>query len=222
MTAFSLILSGQPQPEAVASRWENAIAGWKNVMESTVLTPSQAAVPEHDNDQMYEVLDDQVVELAPMSAYAVWIATVLTRHLGIFLMQHPLGEAVQEMLFDLSPAMRRKRRPDVAFVSYDRWPRQRRIPHTEAWTVVPNLAVEVISPTDRGEDVLEKMTEYFRVGVECVWVIFPSQAQVYVYTAPTQVSILSRTDDLRGEPALPHFRLPLATLFDDVAETERV
>ena len=51
------------------------------------------------------------------------------------------------MLFDLTP-VQRQRRPDVAFVSYNRWPRQRRVPRTEAWEVVPNLVVEVVSPTD--------------------------------------------------------------------------
>jgi hypothetical protein len=40
---------------------------------------------------------------------------------------------VQEMLFDLTSAVGQKHRPDVAFVSFERWPRQRRIPRTEAW-----------------------------------------------------------------------------------------
>ena len=114
----------------------------------------------------------------------------------------------------------RKRRPDVAFVSYDRWPRQRRIPRAEAWDVVPNLVVEVISPSDRGNDIVDKVAEYFRAGVACVWVIFPSQEQGYVYTSPTQVRILTRPDELHGEPVLPHFRLSLVSLFDEVAETE--
>ena len=108
----------------------------------------------------------------------------------------------------------------MAFVSYDRWPRQRRIPRTEAWEVVPNLVVEVISPTDRVDDIVDKVAEYFRAGVECVWVSLPSQEQVYVYESPTQVRILTRTDELRGEPVLPQFQLPLTALFDEVQEAE--
>jgi Uma2 family endonuclease len=79
------------------------------------------------------------------------------------------------MLFDLGLAVRRKRRPDVAFVSYERWTRQRRVPRAEAWDVVPNLAVEVVRSSDGGADMVDKISEYFRVGVECVWVVLPSQ-----------------------------------------------
>jgi len=61
------------------------------------------------------------------------------------------------MLFDLGATIQRKRRPDVAFVSYDRWPQQQRVPHTEAWEVVPNLAVEVVSRTDRADDLMNKV-----------------------------------------------------------------
>jgi Uma2 family endonuclease len=124
------------------------------------------------------------------------------------------------MLLDLGPTVRRKRRPDVAFVSYERWPRQRRVPRAEAWDVVPNLAVEVVSPSDGGADIVDKVSEYFGVGVECVWVIFPSQEQVYVYESPSRVRILTRVDTLCGEPVLPHFRLPLTALFDEVEEAE--
>ncbi len=127
---------------------------------------------------------------------------------------------MQELLFDFTAMVKRKRRPDVAFVSYERWPRQRPVPHAEAWEVVPNLVVEVISPSDKGNDILDKVAEYFRIGVECVWVIFISQEQVYIYESPTQVRILTRADELYGEPVLPHFRLPLASLFEDIEAAE--
>lgn len=154
-----------------------------------------------------------------MGAYEIRIASVLTMYLETFARQHQLGRAVQEMLFDLI-TVHRKRRPDVAFVSYDRWPRQRRVPRTEAWEVVPNLVVEVVSPTDRMDDTIDKVAEYFRAGVECVWVSLPSQEQIYVYDSPTQVRILTRTDELCGEPVLPQFRLPLTALFEEVEEAE--
>ena len=155
-----------------------------------------------------------------MGAHEIWLATELVVHLMNFAKQHQLGRAVQEMLFDFTAMVQRKRRPDAAFVSYERWPRQRQVPHTEAWEVVPNLVVEVISPSDKGDDILDKVAEYFRIGVECVWVIFTSQEQVYIYESPTQVRILARADELYGEPVLPHFRLPLTALFEEVEEAE--
>lgn len=164
-------------------------------------------------EQRYEVVNEQPVALPPMRAYEVWIATVLSRQLGIVTTQHHLGWTVQEMLFDLGPAIRQKRRPDVAFVAFDRWPREQRIPRTEAWAVVPNLAVEVISPTDRFDDVVAKVAEYFHAGVDQVWVVVPSQEQVQVYTSPTAIRILTRTDTLHGEPVVPHFQYLLTALF---------
>jgi len=189
-------------------------------MQNTHDTTSQGTVLVQDDDPLYEVVDDKVVELPPMGAYETWLAAVLTTHLETFVRQHQLGRAVPEMLFDLGPTVRRKRRPDVAFVSYERWPRQRRVPRTEAWEVVPNLAVEVVSRSDRGDDIVDKVTEYFGVGVEGVWVVFPSQEQVYIYESPSRVRIFTRADELRGEPVLPHFRLPLTALFDEVEEAE--
>ena len=189
-------------------------------MQSVHQTTNYETVLPPDDDILYEMVDDKVVELGPMGAHEIWLATELVVHLMNFAKQHQLGRAVQEMLFNFTAMVQRKRRPDAAFVSYERWPRQRQVPHTEAWEVVPNLVVEVISPSDKGDDILDKVAEYFRIGVECVWVIFTSQKQVYIYTSPTQVRILTRADELYGEPVLPHFRLPLAALFEDIEEAE--
>jgi len=189
-------------------------------MQSTHQTSNHGTVVPQDDDILYEVVDDQIVELGPMGAREIWLATVLVVHLTNFVRQHQLGRAVQEMLFDFTAMVKRKRRPDVAFVSYERWPRQRPVPHAEAWEVVPNLVVEVISPSDKGDDILGKVAEYFHIGVECVWVIFTSQAQVYIYESPTQLRILTGTDELYGEPVLPHFRLPLVALFEEIEAVE--
>jgi Uma2 family endonuclease len=189
-------------------------------MPSTQQTINHGTVVPQDDDILYEVVDDQVVELGPMGAREIWLATVLVVHLTNFVRQHQLGRAVQEMLFDFTAMVKRKRRPDVAFVSYERWPRQRPVPHAEAWEVVPNLVVEVISPSDKGDDILGKVAEYFHIGVECVWVIFTSQEQLYIYESPTQVRILTRADELYGEPVLPHFRLPLVALFEEIEAVE--
>ena len=187
---------------------------------STSPPVNQGAVLIPDEDVLYEVVEDQVVELAPMGAYEVWIASMLVARLATFATQHQLGRAVQEMLFDLTVATGRKRRPDVAFVSFDRWPLTRRVPRTEAWEVIPNLAVEVVSRTDSVDSIVDKIAEYFHAGVERVWVVFPSQEQVYVYDSPTRVRILTRTDELSGDPVLPNFRLPLTELFEDAKAVE--
>ena len=203
-----------------ANRGETALKKYEVTTVSTSPLVNQGTVLTPGDDLLYEVVDNQIVELAPTGVYEVWIATSLAARLETFSRQHRLGRAVQEMLFDLTSATGRKRRPDVAFVSYDRWPLHRRIPRTEAWEVVPTLAVEVASRTDSSDHLVDKVAEYFYAGVEHVWVIFPSQEQVYLYDSPTSVRILTRTDDLSGDPILPHFRLPLVELFEDAEAVE--
>lgn len=169
-----------------------------------------------DGDILYEVVNGEIVEIPPMGVYQGLIATLLSAALQNFATARH-GRVTTEVLFDFSRAVGRKRRPDLAFVSYERWPREKQVPRTEAWDVVPNLAVEVVSPTNTVDDVLEKLFEYFQVGIERVWVVCPSQRQIYVYTSVTEVKVLSENDELADDALLPGFRLPLDTLFDDTA-----
>ena len=121
-----------------------------------------------------------------------------------------------EMLFHLPEPLDRNRRPDVAYVSPDRWPRDRALPEeANAWDVVPNLAVEVVSPNDMAEDLQEKIAEYFQAGVQLVWVIYPRRGLVHAYESLTQIRCLTRGDELNGGVVLPGFRLQLRQLFPD-------
>ncbi len=174
---------------------------------ATASIPSAAAL---DGDTLYEVVNGEIVEIEPMGAYATWIASLL---LQAFAGQQNQGRAVSEMLFDFSRQVGTKRRPDLAFVSYARWPREKPIEDTEAWDVVPNLAVEVVSPSNTAREILDKVEEYFRAGVERVWVIYPSQRLVYVYSSPTDVTVIPDGSELTDESLLPGFRLPLQLLF---------
>jgi Uma2 family endonuclease len=172
------------------------------------------------DDEIYEVVDGKRTRRLPMSAYSATIASRLVRKLGNFADDNGLGETVGEVLFrlPLTADVYRNRRPDVAHVSFDRWPSGRAMPLKDnAWDVVPNLAVEVISTHDLAEDSLQKIGEYFQAGVQLVWVVYPEQRQVYVYESPTQVRILATDDILDGGTVLTGFQLPLASLFDPIA-----
>jgi Uma2 family endonuclease len=185
-------------------------------MNPTLLTADIPIPAPPDSDSLYEVIDGQRVE-KPVGAYEISLANILQQFLGPFATQHNLGRVVIEMPFDF-PSLNRQRLPDVAFVSYQRWPRTRRVPRSEAWEVVPDLAVEVVSPSNKAEDVIAKMHEYFRVGVRCVWIVWPTTEQVYRYTSPTEVRIFSRSETIDGGDIVPGFRLPLTQLFEEETE----
>lgn len=170
------------------------------------------------DDELYEVIDGQRVRTPAMGVYAVWIASELYRQLGNHVSANQLGRAVAEALFHLPAPVNRDRRPDVAFVSYDRWPKTRSVPRTDnAWDVVPNLMTEVVSPSDCAEELDDKILEYFRAGVELVWVVYPAQSKIHVHSpqTPTQIRVLTRSDTLEGGAVVPGFRLPLADLFTE-------
>jgi Uma2 family endonuclease len=177
--------------------------------------PDVVLAPPPEDDRLYEVVNGQRVEMPPMSAYEVGVISNLVTQLQVFARQQQVGRAVAEMLFALTPPGGLQRRPDVAFVSFQTWPRDQRIPRTNAWAVVPDLAVEVVSPTNFAEEVVTRVLEYFQAGTRQVWVVYPGPQQVYVYRSPTEIRVFTRPEQIEGEPVLPGLRLPVATLFEE-------
>jgi Uma2 family endonuclease len=171
-----------------------------------------------NGDIFYEVVDNQVLELPRMSARETHFASRMVRVLGPFAWNQGLGEVEVEQLFLIDRTRNLQRRPDLAFVSFERWPRGKPVPATEAREVVPNLAIEVISPTNKAYEVIEKLDDYFASGVQRVWVIYPPHGRLYDYSSPTSVRILTRSDTLTGAEVLPGFEVPLAELFDAPSE----
>lgn len=189
-------------------------------MGPTILMPGEDVAVPADTETLYEVVDGRVVELEPMGAFESWLSNQLQDHLSAFVKSRSLGRAVHELLFSLIP-VGQQRRPDVAFVSYSRWPKWRAIPKRKhAWAVVPDLAVEVISPTNSMDAVLVKIREYFQAGVQQVWVVLPDEEQVYLYDSPTRIRVLTRDDELTSESILPDYRLPLSELFERLDEDD--
>jgi Uma2 family endonuclease len=174
-------------------------------------------------EPLYEIVDGSKIELLPKSILAAAIAAMIQEVLGPFARTHSLGRVLTEALFILDPVADVRRRPDVAFVSRSRYPLTRGLPPVGDWNVVPDLAVEVISPTDRHQDVQLKVEEYFRYGVGRVWLVLPAVRQLHVYEGPAVVQIWTQADVVDCAPLLPGLLLPLGPLFalaDDAPASE--
>ena len=178
------------------------------------LSGARAGIVSERDEALYELVDGHVVE-KDMGAREIEIATILGSFLFHFARVNRLGRPGRVRLPDRRREGPPGRRPDVAFVSHARWPSNRRVPDVPVWDIVPDLAVEVISPTNTAFQVQKKIHDYFDAGVTQVWVIYPEQAEVYVYSSPTQIRVLQLEQELDGGDLLPGFRLPLATLFED-------
>jgi len=183
------------------------------------LDPSAAAVETVKEEPLYEVVNGQKVELPPMSIYASWIASRIDRRLGSHAETHGLGTVLVEGLFILDPVNDLRRRPDVAFVSALKWPLDRPLPESGDWQLIPDLAIEVISPNDVFQEVLAKMREYFRLGVKQVWIVLPVDREIYIYDSPKNLRVLTAADELDGGALLPGLRLPVGSLFQRQPQT---
>lgn len=102
------------------------------------------------------------------------------------------------------------RAADAAFVSHQRMAQVKSRSYLD---VAPELVVEVLSPDDRWHDLMDKLDEYFAIGVNLIWVADPRRQQVYVYRSVTDVQRLSAEDTLTGGEVLPGFSVPVAELF---------
>src|SRR6266446_2370746 len=115
-----------------------------------------------DDEPLFEIIDGQRVELMPMSILANRVSSTLHVYLGHHLLGKPEGEALMETLFRLPLPVDRNRRPDVAFVSAQTIAAAPAQPGSDnAWAVLPELMVEVVSPNDLAEDLMERLGEYF-------------------------------------------------------------
>ncbi len=80
---------------------------------------------------------------------------------------------------------------------------------------VPLLAVEILSPSDRQEEIHEKIYEYLRVGVALIWEVDPDFKTVRVFRQNAEPEMFNRTQTLSGNSVLPGFEVAVAELFPD-------
>lgn len=163
----------------------------------------------------WELIDGELVEMSPAGEESASVSATVLGHLWAFVHAHRLGRLYNaEGGFVLFHDRNTVRAPDVAFV------RRERVPHGEARKhfarLAPDLAVEVLSPTDRPAEVVTKVEMYREAGVPLIWLVDPQVQTVTVIAASESLRVLKATDTLDGGAVLPGFSVPVADLFADV------
>jgi Uma2 family endonuclease len=126
---------------------------------------------------------------------------------GNYLKTNPIGLVSDDANYRLWPERKRESRaPDLSFILKDRLPKDlfRYLP------LAPDLAIEILSPDDSFEDMMEKVDEYFSQGVKLVWIIICRTREVLVCTAQSKYSV---RDVLTAPELLPGFELPVRDIF---------
>lgn len=164
-----------------------------------------------------ELVDGVLVEKA-MGFRESFLAIALGAILWGFVKPRRLGVVTGEAgMMRLASGL--VRIPDVAFVSWERFP-DRRLPTEPIPDLAPDLAVEVLSPSNTPREMARKRQEYFAAGVRLVWLVDPATRTVGVYTAPESPTQLREHDTLDGGVVLPGFTLPLQELFAELDRQE--
>ena len=171
----------------------------------TMTPESFEALP--SNSYRYEYIGGKAVVMSPAGGRHGRIAT---RLIGFFSVQIPQGYH----LYDSSTGYRLPngdvRSPDLSIIAPGRLPGE--LDPIGFLEIPPDLAIEIISPSERYEDVIIKVREYLGWGVKAVWVVEPATSEVVVHSTE-DITRLIGEDELCGGDAAPGFAHQVNDLF---------
>lgn len=155
----------------------------------------------------YEWNDGELIQFKGMDKKQVYIYDLL---LNLFIEKgyKKTGTLVSE--YDVMLSGIQMRRPDIAYLSSTQIKRAK-----QGADEIPALVIEIISGNDNINKVEAKITEYYKAGVQVVWLIFPEEQMVHVYTSRRTVKICLEEDICSANPVLPDFEVSIAALFAD-------
>ena len=160
----------------------------------------------------YDLIRGELIAMAPASEEHGSIATNIVGLLWPHVRGHSLGRVyTAETGFVLARDPDVVLVPDVAFVRADRLPPDEM--RSKFYEGPPDVAIEVISPSERTTQTQQKVLEYLQAGTQLVWVVDPPRRTVTVYHPDHSARILRIDDELDGGDVLPGLRISVAEIF---------
>ncbi len=186
---------------------------------SPVTAPAAPITPEQflelPDQERYELVGGELVELPAMSMEGSAIAALLAWMLNNFALPSKLGVVYDsEASYCCFPNdADQVRRPDVSFIARGRLSQdQFKRGHC---VIAPDLAVEIVSPNDSLAEMGVKIEQYLEAGVRLVWLINPLSRTAEEYRPDGPTAHVRRGGTLSAEPVLPGLSIPLSSLFQD-------
>jgi Uma2 family endonuclease len=164
-----------------------------------------------ETEQQRELVQGEVIETMPPGGRHGIIALVLGARLHTWAQQGSSGYVGVESGFILSRNPDTVRAPDVFYVRAERIP-EGGVPEA-FWDMAPDLAVEIVSPSESAAEVRDKVRDYLSAGTPLVWVIYPHSQEVMVHTPDGAAQTYSGQDVLQHADILPGFTCVAADLF---------
>ena len=161
----------------------------------------------------YELVEGKLYEMPPPSPRHGEATSNIDFLLQTHVRQYRLGRVLAgDPGFVLGRNPDTVRGSDVAYLSYQRFPANEELP-IRYGDFVPDLAVEVVSPSDTRPYLLQKMEAWLAAGVRVVWIVDPRRRQVAVHSADRDSVLLHSDDTLDGSPVLLGFTCQVADFF---------
>lgn len=147
----------------------------------------------------YEWNDGEIIKFVGMNKTQVRIYDILNT-LFIKKGYWVTGTFVSE--YDVQLTGIQMRRPDIAYLS-----KSQIIEADKGEDPIPGFMIEIISDNDNINKVEEKISEYYKAGAKVIWLVFPENKSVHVYTSRRDVKICIEKDICSAKPILPDFEI---------------
>ena len=162
-----------------------------------------------EEDKRYELDEGELIEMTRPAYKHNRVLMNIQFALGSYFKENPIGEVLlSENLYALSPSTRRS--PDAAVILGDR---HDELKDATVIRIVPEIVVEVLSPSETPRMIHRKLKQYFAAGVKEAWLIDPETKTAEIWAGPTLPEQELSGGGTIGSPLLPGFALPLEDLF---------
>ena len=165
-------------------------------------------------DRHYELIEGELIEMSPANLLHSWLASEISGYIRDHVTPRDIGYAFVEGGFSPENDRSTLLAPDVAYFSKGRLP----LPFPQTFIgLMPDLAVEIMSPSNTEMELREKAAIYLQNGTRLVWIVKPEQEGVEVCRSveggQIKVDCVGVEGSLTGEDVLPGFELALRKLF---------
>ena len=171
------------------------------------LTGAEFDALPYDEGRLWELLEGDLIDVpSPTLRHQRTVGKLLTS-LNTGLMKEQKGECFPDVEFALGPNLRL--RPDLAILLTPNW----RSLDIDLSPVPgsPDIAIEIISPSERAGDSARKVKTYLKHGVQEVWQLFPLSSDILLHRAGSIITVL-RENDILSTPLLPDWQIAVAEI----------
>jgi len=157
--------------------------------------------------EKHEVNAGELITMPPPKSFHSLVALAVLEALQGYLKQNPFGRAMPEAGYILSRSPLTIRQPDVSVLS-----KARIHSSDDYFEGAPELAVEVVSPSDIAEDLQIEVDQYLQAGAKRIWIVYPKTKRIHIFHESGSMTALDESQTLDGGDLLPGFSVKAADL----------